>query len=260
MIATAADLEPDGARPPIGRPISGTTAYVLGPWGEVVPPGSPGELCLGGSGLARGYVDGSALADGGLYRTGDRVRAASRRAVRVPRPLRRPGQARGFRIEPAEIEAAIDRPCMVTVRDERLVAYVAGPVDGLRERVAVRLPAHLVPDAWVSLDALPLTINGKVDQAALPDPAPVVAAEFVEPRNDAETLVASVWADVLGLAGIGAFDDFFALGGHSLLAMRVTSRLREALDLDVPIRTFFERPTVAGLALAVEELLDLEMA
>nr|WP_062341026.1 AMP-binding protein [Herbidospora sakaeratensis] len=156
------------------EPAAGTAAvaHVLGPWGEPVPPGSPGELCLGEIGLATGD----------LHRTGARVR-------------RRP--------------------------------------DGRLEFVGGARPA---------------------------DPPPGVTAEFVEPRTDAETLVADVWADLLGLPEIGALDDFFALGGHSLLALRVAVRLREALELDVPIRTVFERPTVAGLALAVEELLDLEMA
>ncbi|WP_062430446.1 AMP-binding protein [Herbidospora daliensis] len=249
VVATAADLVPDGSRPPIGRPVAGTLARVLGPWGEPVPPGSPGELYLGGIGLARGYVHdrpGFTHVDGErLFRTGDRVRRRPDGQLEFLGRFDDPAGLRGVRIE-----AALDRPAVVTVRDGRLVAYVTGPAE-------MTQPG---PDVWVGVETLPLTLGGRVDLAALPDPPPVVAAEFVRPRTDAETLVADVWADLLGLPEVGALDDFFALGGHSLLALRVTSRLREALELDVPIRTVFERPTVAGLALAVEELLDLEMA
>jgi len=176
------------------------------------------------------------------------------------------GQAkvRGFRVEPDEVAAALlrhpdVRQAAVTAAGDRLVAYVAGPAspDELRRHLAATLPPHLVPTAWVPLDALPLTITGKVDLAALPAPVPALATEFVAPRGEAEVLVATVWATVLGLdAGrIGVLDDFFALGGHSLLAVRVAALVRNAVDVEVPIRTVFDHRTVAALAGAVEKLL-----
>jgi hypothetical protein len=171
---------------------------------------------------------------------------------------------RGFRVEPGEVTAALlthpgVRQAVVTAEAERLVAYVVGPATPaeLRAHLAGTLPPHLVPAAWVPLDALPLTVTGKVDVAALPVPEPERAAAFVSPRTDAEALVAEVWAQVLGLDDdrVGALDDFFALGGHSLLATRVTARLRSALNVDVTIRTVFDLPVLADLAAQVEELL-----
>ncbi|WP_214109320.1 non-ribosomal peptide synthetase [Acrocarpospora catenulata] len=278
IIATAATLgaADTGRRPAIGRPIGGATAHILGPYGEPVPPGIPGELCLGGAGLARGYLGSPALTaqrfipdpDGPpgsrLYRTGDRVRRRSDGTLEFLGRLDGQVKVRGFRVEPGEVEAALladprVRQAVVTADGDRLVAYLTGTADpdDLRRRLSATLPPHLVPTAWVPLEALPLTITGKVDLAALPAPDPVPAAEFVHPRTDAETLVAGVWTDVLGLdpGSVGALDDFFALGGHSLLATRVAALLRNALDVEVPIRTVFDRPTVAGLADAVEGLL-----
>ncbi|GAA3583079.1 hypothetical protein GCM10022419_076040 [Nonomuraea rosea] len=283
IIATAATLGAADTthRPPIGRPIDGTTAHVLGRHGEPVPPGSPGELFLGGPGLAHGYLGRPALTahrftpdphgppGSRLYRTGDRVR---RRPDGVLEFLGRfDGQVkvRGFRVEPGEVEAALlahpgVRQAVVTADPERLTAYVVGSAEPgeLRRRLAATLPAHLVPTGWVRLDALPLTITGKVDLAALPAPEPVPSAAFVPLSTDAETLVAGIWAQVLGLdAGrIGALDDFFALGGHSLLATRVAALLRNSLEVEVPVRTVFDHPSVTGLAAAVETLLIEELS
>jgi Acyl-CoA synthetases (AMP-forming)/AMP-acid ligases II len=173
-------------------------------------------------------------------------------------------KVRGFRVEPGEVEASLlTHPgvyqAAVTANGDRLVAYVVGPAepDELRRHLAATLPAHLVPTGWVPLDALPLTVTGKVDLVALPAPGPEPAAEFVPLRTDAEALVASVWAKVLDLEAerVGVLDDFFALGGHSLLAARVAALLRNAIDAEVPIRTVFDQPTVAGLATALEKLL-----
>ncbi|ETK35217.1 non-ribosomal peptide synthetase [Microbispora sp. ATCC PTA-5024] len=283
VIATAADLgaADAGRRPPIGRPLGGATAHVLGPYGERVPPGVPGELCLGGAGLARGYLGRPALtADrfvpdpygppgSRLYRTGDRVRLRPDGNLEFLGRLDGQVKVRGFRVEPGEVEAALlthpgVRQAAVTAAGERLVAYVVGPASpgDLRAHLAATLPPHLVPSGWVTLDALPLTVTGKVDLAALPEPEPEPAARFVPPRTDAEALVAGVWAEVLGLdpAGVGALDDFFALGGHSLIATRVVALLRATLEVEVPIRTVFDRPTVAELAAAVEALLVEELS
>ncbi|MFI7454092.1 amino acid adenylation domain-containing protein [Nonomuraea sp. NPDC049714] len=278
VIATAVTLGVDDAtrRPPIGWPLDGTTAHVLGPYGEPVPPGFPGELCLGGAGLARGYLGRPALTaerfipdpygppGSRLYRTGDRARRLPDGTLEFLGRLDGQVKVRGFRVEPGEVEAALlahpgVRQAVVTAAADRLVAYVVGAAqpDELRRHLAARLPAHLVPTSWVPLDALPLTITGKIDPAALPAPEPEAAALFVPPGTDAEALVAGVWEQVLGLdvGRVGTLDDFFALGGHSLLATRVAALLGNALEVEVPIRTVFDRPSVAELAAAVENLL-----
>ncbi len=282
IIATACELgaADTTGHPPIGRPLGGTTAYVLGPQGELVPPGAPGELYLGGEGLARGYPGHPALtaekflpdpyrAGSRLYRSGDRVRQRPDGELEFLGRFDEQLKVRGFRVEPGEVEAVLlrhprVRQAAVTAAQDRLVAYVAGSAstDELRGHLAATLPSHLVPTAWVPLDTLPLTINGKVDVAALPAPGPAAATEFVPPSTDAELLVAGVWASVLGLdAGqIGALDDFFAIGGHSLLAMRVSALLRNAIEVEVPIRMVFDRPTVAELASTLETLLVEQMS
>ncbi|TMR36863.1 non-ribosomal peptide synthetase [Nonomuraea zeae] len=283
IIATAATLgaADTARRPPIGRPIDGTTAHVLGRHGEPVPPGFPGELCLGGPGLAQGYLGRPALtADrfvpdphgppgARLYRTGDRVRQRPGGDLEFLGRFDSQVKVRGFRVEPGEVESALlahpgVRQAAVTADPDRLTAYVSGPAEPaeLRRYLTATLPAHLVPTGWVRLDALPLTITGKVDLAALPAPGPVPAAVFVPPGSDAEALVAGIWAQVLGLdAGrVGALDDFFALGGHSLLATRVAALLRNSLEVEVPIRTVFDHPSVTGLAAAVENLLIEELS
>jgi amino acid adenylation domain-containing protein len=278
IVATACALgaADTAGRPPIGWPIGGTVAHVLGRNGERVPPGSAGELYLGGASLARGYLGRPALTaerfgpdpygppGSRLYRTGDRVRLRADGRLEFLGRLDEQLKVRGFRVEPGEVTAALlahpgVREAAVAADGDRLVAYVAGSAgpDELRGHLAALLPAHLVPTAWVPVDVLPLTANGKVDLTALPAPEPAAAAQFVPPRTDAEVLVAGVWAAVLGLdAGqVGAHDDFFALGGHSLLATRVAALLRNAVEVDVPIRTVFDQPTVAKLATAVEGLL-----
>ena len=277
IVATACELgaADTTGRPPIGRPVGGTTAHVLGPHGELVPPGAPGELYLGGEGLARGYLGRPGLTAGlfgpdpfrpgsRLYRTGDRVRRRADGELEFLGRFDGQLKVRGYRVEPDEVTAALlrhpgVRQAAVTAAEDRLVAYVAGSAgpDELRRHLGTTLPPHLVPTVWVPLDTLPLTSNGKVDLAGLPAPVPARAAEFVPPRSQAEVLVAGVWATVLSLdAGqIGALDDFFGLGGHSLLAVRVTALLSGAVGAELPLRTVFDHQTVAELASAVEKLL-----
>ena len=273
-------VEP-GATVPIGRPLANTTLWVLDR-GQPVPPGSPGELCLGGDGLAQGYWHRPELtaerfvphpwADGErLYRTGDLVRQRPDGAVEFLGRRDDQVKIRGFRIEPGEIEAVLEshpavRECVVLARgetgeDRRLVAWVvlnpADPSD-LSAWLRGKLPDYMVPAAFVVLDALPLTPNGKVDRAALPEPVRSVDARSSAPADPVEELLAGIWAEVLKLPPgerVGVHDDFFSLGGHSLLATQVVSRIRSVLGVDLPLAVPFETPTVAGLAEAVREAL-----
>ncbi len=268
---------------PIGRPIANTWIYLVDRRGRAVPVGAPGELWIGGDGLARGYLGRADLTAerfvpdvfGGsgerLYRTGDLVRCRADGEIEFLGRIDQQVKVRGFRIEPGEIEAALLRSpaveqAVVTVRedrsgDKRLVAYLvfrpgeALSAGSLRDLLAAQLPPYMVPAAFVDLDHLPLTPNGKVDRKALP--APEVArggAELVVPRTPAEELVAGVFAEVLGLERVGLEESFFELGGHSLLATQVVSRLREAFGVELPLRELFAAPTVTELAAKVEAL------
>ncbi|MDR8412889.1 amino acid adenylation domain-containing protein [Nonomuraea sp. 3-1Str] len=275
IVATATDLagDPD-PRPPIGRPIEATTVRVLDPHGAPTPPGAPGELYIGGPGVARGYLGLPELTaqrfvrlPGGdrYFRTGDRVRLRPDGLLEFLGRMDEQVKVRGFRIEPGEVEHCLlthpdVRQVAVLARDGELVAYVVGEAAELGRHAAGRLPPYMVPTRWVVLDALPLTANGKLDRGALPEPDRPAGQEATPPRSDAEELVADVWAEVLGADKVGAFDDFFALGGHSLLAIRVAARLRAIAGVDLPIRTLFARRTVADLARAVEEALLAEVA
>ncbi|MFB6893833.1 amino acid adenylation domain-containing protein [Kitasatospora sp. NPDC056327] len=283
VIVTAAELgAPDaGRRPPLGRPLPGVRLYVLDGRGALLPRGSEGELYLGGTGLARGYLGRPDLtaaafvedpfAGGRMYRTGDRARWRPDGTLDYLGRTDEQVKLRGYRIEPAEIEAALTghpevaRAAAVVLDGRRLVGY-AVPAAGalpapaaLREHLVRALPAYLVPDTVVLLDALPLTINGKLDTAALPAPEPASARGYVAPRTDAEELVTQLWQEVLGVPRVGALDDFFELGGDSLLVTRVVSRIRAGVGLDVPIRDAFELSTAAALAARVEELLIAEI-
>ncbi|MFC3978638.1 amino acid adenylation domain-containing protein [Streptosporangium jomthongense] len=291
IIATAAEIAGPGARvgeagerPPIGRPIGGVHAAILAEDGSLVPPGAPGELCLGGSGLARGYLrrpgltaerfvpDPYGTPGERLYRTGDRARWRPDGNLEFLGRIDDQIKVRGFRVEPGEVEARLlahpaVRQAVVTAVEDTLVGYVvvaedggADPVAELPGFLAGSLPSYLVPSVWVTLGELPLTRNGKVDRKALPAPSIDRRAPSVPPRTDAEQLVAEVFCEVLGAAEVGALDDFFAIGGHSLLATRVIARIRAITDIDIPIRAMFENSTVAGLAGLVEELLLAEIA
>ncbi|MEV6975751.1 amino acid adenylation domain-containing protein [Kitasatospora sp. NPDC093806] len=269
---------------PIGRPLPNTTVHLLDPAGQPVPIGSPGELHLGGAGLARGYLGRPGLtaerfvpdpfgAPGArLYRTGDLARHRADGEVEFIGRADQQVKIRGHRIEPGEVEAQLaERPevgaAAVIVREDepgerRLVGYVvAAPgtepdVFELRAALRERLPEYLVPSALVLLPALPLNGNGKLDRGALPRPgrAELAGGAAVAPRTPAEREIADLAGELLGLPAVGVHDNLFDLGLHSLLAARFAARVREACQVEVPLRVFYEAPTVAELALRVVQL------
>ncbi|HEV3051013.1 MAG TPA: amino acid adenylation domain-containing protein, partial [Longimicrobium sp.] len=273
----------DGAVP-IGRPVWNTQLYVLDAAQRPVPVGTPGELYIGGVQVARGYQGRAAMtaerfvpdpfsADPGarLYRTGDRAQWRADGVIEYLGRLDFQVKVRGFRIELGEIEAVLRRhesvaDCVVMARTDagepRLVAYVVGDVqaDALREHLRRELPEYMVPAVFVPMDALPLTANGKLDRKALPAPELAANADrYVAPRTPAEEVLAGIWAEVLRLERVGVEESFFDLGGHSLLATRVVSRVRDVFTIELPLRALFEGPTVAELAVRVEEMRRAEL-
>jgi acyl carrier protein len=281
---------------PIGRPLPGMAMYVLDDGLRPVPPGAAGELYVGGVGVARGYLgrpdltadrflpDPHGEPGARIYRTGDLARRLPDGTVDFLGRLDQQVKIRGYRVEPGEIQAVLAehpqvREAAVIARgthgEARLIAYVvadsAGASDGpdapdavsLAEHCARLLPAYMVPTAFVTLDAIPLNANGKLDRAALPDPTGPGAgsagsAEAAGPRNVVEERIAEIWTELLGAAP--AMDgDFFHLGGNSILGIRLISRLQAEFDVDLPLRAIFEGPTVALLAAAVEDLIRAEI-
>ncbi|MFE4640213.1 amino acid adenylation domain-containing protein [Streptomyces sp. NPDC056730] len=266
---------------PLGAPLDGMRAYVLDAALRPVADGGTGELYLAGAGLARGYAHRPDLtaerfvadpfaADGSrMYRSGDLAYRTADGLLRFAGRSDSQVKIRGYRIEPAEVEAALAdcdavRQAVVTAREDqpgvkRLVAYlVAGtPSDGAgataaaRAHLERRIPAYALPSAYVVLDRLPLTANHKVDYRALPAPT-VGGGTGHTPRTDRESLLCRLFDDTLGVTGTGVDDDFFALGGDSLHAIRLVSRIRGALDVDLSVSAVFDHPTVAGLAGATE--------
>ncbi len=258
----------DGSTVPIGRPIANTHIYVLDPARQPVPIGVTGEIYIGGPGLALGYHGAPELTAerfvetrfGRLYRTRDLARWRPEGTLDILGRADEQIKLRGFRIEPAEIEAAVRlatgvADCRVDFADGRITAYlIAQPghtptTEALRAEVAQRLPAHMIPSAFVAVAEFPLTRNGKLDRASLPASTPDAPSHAaVRPRTSLEEEVAAIWDEVLGKTGAGVTDDFFALGGHSLLAIRLLGRVRDKFHVDLPVRRLFETPTVAGVA------------
>ncbi|HEU4538929.1 MAG TPA: amino acid adenylation domain-containing protein, partial [Polyangiaceae bacterium] len=269
----------EGGGVPLGRPLPNARAYVLDARQRLLPEGAEGEIYLGGESLARGYLGRPGLtaerfvpdpfspAPGArMYRTGDRGRWRPDGQIEFLGRADRQLKLRGFRVEPAEIEAALGRypdvrQALVVARapaneggDRLLVAYLvpaegrALDPDALRAFARQSLPEYMVPAAFVALEALPLTPVGKLDLRALPAPGPAEPAAGRAPRGPIEELLATVWAEVLGREGAGRDESFFDLGGHSLLAMQLASRVREVFGVELSVRAAFEAPTLRALA------------
>ncbi|MEQ0559938.1 amino acid adenylation domain-containing protein [Amycolatopsis sp. NEAU-NG30] len=260
---------------PLGTPLPGVVGYLVDRTGAVVPAGMPGELMIGGPQITRGYLGDDAQTAARFrpdplgesvrcFRSGDLLRVRADGSVEFRGRADDQVKVRGHRVELGEVTAAlrdVDGVAEAVVLpvgaglDRRLAAWLVGPgldVAAVRRTLRERLPDYMVPASLTVLDRLPLNANGKIDRAALPDaaaPAPAVRRPVATP---AERLVARIWTDVLGLAGVGADDDFFAVGGQSFAAVRVAGRLSEALRRDVAVRTVFEYPVLADLAAALE--------
>jgi acyl-coenzyme A synthetase/AMP-(fatty) acid ligase/acyl carrier protein len=281
---------------PIGRPIANTNIYILDWYLNPVPVGIPGQLHIGGAGLGRGYLNRPELSaekfipdpfaeepGARLYNTGDLARYLPDGNIEFLGRVDHQVKLRGFRIELGEIEEAIRhnasvREVVVVDRedrpgDKRLVAYVvADPgetlfADQLRGFLKERLPDFMIPSAFVALEQMPLTPNGKLDRKALPVPDEAQLRSqtpFASPRSPLEELLADVWAEVLGVERVGIHDDFFEMGGQSILATQLISKIQQILPVELPLRTIFEAPTVAELATAIEQsqqsLDDAEMS
>ncbi|KPY53887.1 Syringopeptin synthetase A, partial [Pseudomonas syringae pv. solidagae] len=279
VVATSGRLLPDGSLD-IGTPIANTRVYLLDEHQQLVPLGVAGELYVAGDGVARGYLNRPEMtaerflrdpfhAEARMYRTGDLARWNADGTLDYLGRNDDQVKIRGLRVELGEIEARLAehsdvREAVVLCRqyvpgDKRLVAYVTAQqpenvldIEHLRSHLQVLLPDYMVPAAYVQLDALPLTANGKLDRKALPAPdaQSLISHGYEAPQGELETLLASIWADVLKVEQVGRHDHFFELGGHSLLAVTLIERMRQ-VGLSADVRVLFSQPTVAALAAAV---------
>lgn len=276
----------EGKIVPIGRPIPNTSLYLLDHYMRPVPPGVPGEIYIGGLGIGQGYLNRPGLtaekftphpfndqAGARLYRTGDQARYLPDGTIEFIGRADHQVKIRGFRIELKEIESVLNRHPAVreaiatahraegAVGERRLIAYIVPsqnpPSAGeLRHYLQKKLPDYMIPSAFVSLEALPLTPTGKVDRHAMPSPkaAMLTQEKFVPPRTQAEKVVARTWSKLLNVEHISIHDNFFELGGHSLLAIQLASHLQKAFQIKLPLRQIFETPTVAGVAEGIETI------
>ena len=286
---------PSATNVPIGRSISNIQVYILDAFLQPVPVGVAGELHIGGAGLARGYLNRPELtqekfipdpfsnySDSRLYKTGDLARYLPDGNIEYLGRIDNQVKIRGFRIELGEIEtilsqhSAVKTAIVIAREDEteqkRLVAYIVPQTEGistpqeqsllavteLRQFLKAQLPEYMVPSAFVILESLPLTSNGKVDRRALPAPDFQSEEQYVAPRNPIEEILASIWVKVLKVEQVGIHDNFFELGGHSLLATQLISRIRKAFKVEMPLRELFVAPTVAALAQVIKRVSEQE--
>jgi len=271
---------------PIGRPIANTSVYIVDGKLRPVPVGVAGELLIGGSGLARGYLQRPDLTaekfianpfdpsgESRLYRTGDLAKYRPDGTIEFLGRIDQQVKVRGFRIELEEIEAALlgqpgVQAAVVAARpdqsgENQLAAYlvcengVEADSSALRQSLLAKLPEYMVPTAWMVLPELPLTPNGKVDRKALPEPRQAERVKdggYLAPETGTEKTVAEVWQEVLGVPQVGRHDRFFDLGGHSLLATQVVARIERRFNIELPVRTIFESKSVAELAARIENI------
>ncbi|MFN9736516.1 MAG: amino acid adenylation domain-containing protein, partial [Microcystis sp.] len=281
--------------PAIGRPIFNTQIYILDSNLQPVPVGIPGEIHISGAGLARGYLNRPELTqekfipnpfsnspDSRLYKTGDLARYLPDGNLEYLGRIDNQVKIRGFRIELGEIEtilsqhSAVKTAIVIAREDEtnqkRLVAYIVPQAEGisaqqeqnfiavteLRQFLKAKLPEYTIPSAFVILESLPLTPNGKIDRRALPAPEFQSEEQYVAPRNPIEEILSSIWVKVLKVAQVGIHDNFFELGGHSLLATQLISRIREAFQVEMPLRELFVAPTIAELAQEIKRISEGE--
>jgi acyl carrier protein len=281
-------VEPDeeiAGAVPIGRPVANTRLYILDEYLNAVPVGVAGELYIAGAGVGRGYLQRAELtaerfvpepygAESGarMYRTGDAARYRGDGEIEYLGRLDEQVKVRGYRIELGEIEAALRgsagvEEAVVVVREEaggekQLVGYVVGGggegerVGRIRAHLQEHLPEYMIPATFMFLDSLPLTPRGKVDRAALPAPGGArreLKDSYLAPRDEMEAQLARIWAEIFGIERVGINDQFLELGGHSLLAVQLISRLQAGLQVKVNFRDLFEAPTVAKLAVLINE-------
>jgi amino acid adenylation domain-containing protein len=295
VCATIAKCSPDDQKISIGRPIFNTQIYILDSNLQPVPVGIPGEIHISGAGLARGYLNRPELTqekfipnpfsnspDSRLYKTGDLARYLPDGNLEYLGRIDNQVKIRGFRIELGEIETVLSqhsavKTAVVIAREDTpgnkcLVAYIVHQAEGisaqqeqsllavtqLRQFLKAKLPEYMIPSAFVILESLPLTPNGKIDRRALPAPEFQSQEQYVAPRNPIEEILSSIWAKVLKVAQVGIHDNFFELGGHSLLATQLISRIREAFQVEMPLRELFVAPTIAELAQEIKRISEGE--
>jgi len=259
---------------PIGKPIFNTDIYILDPWMQPVPIGVTGEIYIGGDNLAKGYLKNEVMTaerfiphfnktDQRMYKTGDLGRWLKNGNINYLGRMDDQVKIRGFRIEIGEVENAIQLSKFVdqvvvlaktdALQGKRLVAYIV-PLKGFEKdklvaELRILLPEYMIPSLWIELDKFPLTLNGKTDKKALPEPdlKEILSSKFEAARNPQEEELTSIWEELLGTKGIGIYDNFFELGGHSLLAMRVMAALKSRLNISLAVKEIFANPTIASL-------------
>jgi acyl carrier protein len=283
VITTSYELSPnDGDRtPPIGRPISNTTVVIVDSQRQVVPVGVAGELCVGGEGLARGYLNQEVLTaqkfvtidlhketSQKMYCTGDVGRWLEDGTIEYLGRKDDQVKIRGYRIELGEIESVLLQTGLVSQAivlikedgggDKQLVAYVVAEptvqTEMLISHLRGKLPQYMVPSLWVRLESLPLTPNGKIDRKALPEPetSDLISEQYVAPQTQVEQSLANIWKELLHIEKVGIRDNFFKLGGHSLLARRMVSHIERNLAVSVPIHILFQLNTIGELGKYLE--------